>query len=50
MGASDSMATSQDWKSATSIYQFNAKDIDGNDVCLEKYRGHVCLIVNVASK
>jgi len=25
-------------------------DIDGNEVSLEKYRGHVCIIVNVASK
>ncbi|WAR23875.1 GPX7-like protein [Mya arenaria] len=29
-----------EWKSATSIYNFNAKDIDGNDVSLEKYSGH----------
>jgi len=34
----------------TSIYQFNANDIDGNDVSLEKYRGKVSLIVNVASQ
>jgi len=32
------------------IYQFTAKDIDGNDVSLEKYRGKVSLIVNVASQ
>lgn len=38
------------WKKAESIYEFTCKDIDGNDVSLEKYRGHVCLIVNVASK
>ncbi|KAL4236664.1 Phospholipid hydroperoxide glutathione peroxidase [Mactra antiquata] len=44
------MATASDWKSASSIYDFTAKDIDGNDVSLDKYRGHVCLIVNVASK
>ena len=25
-------------------------DIDGNEISLEKYRGHVCIIVNVASK
>lgn len=35
---------------ASSIYEFSAVDIDGNDVSLEKYRGHVCIIVNVASK
>lgn len=38
------------WKKASSIYEFTATDIDGNDVSLEKYRGHVCIIVNVASK
>ncbi|KAJ8664771.1 hypothetical protein QAD02_006433 [Eretmocerus hayati] len=38
------------WKEATSIYDFHAKDIDGNDVSLEKYKGHVVIIVNVASK
>jgi len=38
------------WKKAKSIYEFTAKDIDGNEVSLEKYRGHVCIIVNVASK
>lgn len=35
---------------AKTIYEFTAKDIDGNDVCLEKYRNHVAIIVNVASK
>jgi glutathione peroxidase-family protein len=38
------------WKKAETIYEFEATDIDGNTVSLEKYRGHVCLIVNVASK
>jgi glutathione peroxidase-family protein len=35
---------------ASSIYEFTVKDIDGNDVSLEKYRGKVALIVNVASQ
>uniref|UniRef100_A0A3P8W450 phospholipid-hydroperoxide glutathione peroxidase n=1 Tax=Cynoglossus semilaevis TaxID=244447 RepID=A0A3P8W450_CYNSE len=35
-----------DWQSAKSIYEFSAKDIDGNDVSLEKYRGNVCTRVN----
>lgn len=35
---------------AQSVYEFNVKDIKGNDVSLEKYRGHVLIIVNVASK
>lgn len=38
-----------DWNSATSIYDFHARDIHGNDVSLDKYRGHVSIIVNVAS-
>lgn len=36
------------WKKASSIYEFTVKDIDGKEVSLEKYRDHVCLIVNVA--
>ena len=39
----------EDPKKAESIYVFSAKDIDGNEVSLEKYRGHVCIIVNVAT-
>ena len=56
-----------DPKKASSIYDFTAKDIDGNEVSIDqsnikpikmcflqvslsKYKGHVCVIVNVASK
>jgi len=39
-----------DWKHAKSIYEFSAKDIDGNPVSLDKYKGLVVLIVNVACK
>ncbi|XP_050072461.1 glutathione peroxidase-like [Anopheles maculipalpis] len=39
-----------DGKTATSVYDFTANDIDGNPVQLGKYRGHVLIIVNVASK
>jgi len=35
---------------ASSIYEFSAKTIDGEDVSLDKYKGKVCIIVNVASK
>ena len=35
---------------ASTIYEFSATTIDGEDVCLDKYRGRVCVIVNVASK
>lgn len=40
----------EDWQRATSIYNFSATDIDGNVVSLEKYRGNVVIITNVASK
>ncbi len=33
-----------------SIYEFPVTDIDGNEMSLEKYKGKVILIVNVASK
>ena len=39
-----------DPKEAKSILEFNAVDIDGNVVSLEKYKGFVTYIVNVASK
>lgn len=35
---------------AESIYEFTAKDITGQEVSLEKYKGHVAIIVNVASE
>ncbi len=35
---------------ATTALDFTVKDIDGNDVPLDRYRGKVVLIVNVASK
>ncbi|XP_074593995.1 glutathione peroxidase 1-like [Brevipalpus obovatus] len=40
---------SPDLKNAKSIFEFTVKDLDGNDVSLEKFRGKVCLVVNVAS-
>jgi len=43
-------AAVDDWKTAKSIYEFSAKDIDGTEVSLEKYKGFVCIITNVASK
>ncbi|KAK2581718.1 hypothetical protein KPH14_002202 [Odynerus spinipes] len=36
-------------KPTTSVYDFHVRDIYGNDVDLGKYRGHVSIIVNVAS-
>ncbi|MGD2090516.1 MAG: glutathione peroxidase [Candidatus Aminicenantes bacterium] len=35
---------------AASIYDFEMSDIDGNKVSLEKFKGKVILMVNVASK
>lgn len=40
----------EDFKNASSVYDFTVKDIKGNDVSLEKYKGHVLVIVNVASQ
>lgn len=40
----------ENFKEAKSIYEFTANDIQGNPVSLEKYRGHVSIIVNVASQ
>lgn len=34
----------------STIYDFSAKDIQGNEQSLEAYRGRVLLVVNVASK
>lgn len=31
-------SSSEDWKKATSIYEFSAQDIEGNDVQLSKYK------------
>lgn len=44
------MATGDDWKNAKSIYDFTVKDTYGNDVSLDKYKGNVVLIVNIASQ
>ena len=35
---------------AASVYTFTMKDIDGNDVKLDKYKGSVVMIVNTASR
>uniref|UniRef100_A0AAQ4RE64 GPX4 peroxidase n=1 Tax=Gasterosteus aculeatus aculeatus TaxID=481459 RepID=A0AAQ4RE64_GASAC len=50
LSASPLRTTRQDWQTATSIYDFSATDIDGNLVSLEKYKGDVVIITNVASK
>ncbi|XP_058118893.1 uncharacterized protein LOC131289153 isoform X2 [Anopheles ziemanni] len=42
--------TMEDYKNAKSVYDFTVKDSHGADVSLEKYRGKVLLIVNIASQ
>ncbi|CAH0546698.1 unnamed protein product [Brassicogethes aeneus] len=44
------MSNPENYKEAKSIYEFFANDIKGKEISLEKYRGHVCIIVNVASQ
>lgn len=39
-----------DPKTAKTVYEFFANDIKGVPVNLEKYKGHVLIVVNVASK
>jgi hypothetical protein len=41
---------SEDYKSATSVYDFTVKITQNEDVSLKKYRGKVLLIVNIASR
>lgn len=38
------------WRKAATVYEFTVKNIDNKDVKLDKYKGRVMLIVNVASK
>ncbi|KAL3288077.1 hypothetical protein HHI36_002528 [Cryptolaemus montrouzieri] len=42
--------SNENWKEAKSVYEFTVNDIHGQPVSLEKYKGHVLIIVNVASK
>ena len=43
-------SASDEAKKPTSVLDFHAKDIDGKDVDLAKYKGNVFLIVNTASQ
>uniref|UniRef100_A0A1B6LLR7 Glutathione peroxidase n=1 Tax=Graphocephala atropunctata TaxID=36148 RepID=A0A1B6LLR7_9HEMI len=40
----------KEWKNASSVYDFTVKTIKGEEVSLEKYKGHPMIIVNVASQ
>lgn len=44
------MASSVDYKQATSIYDFTVQDSFGNDVNLNQFKGNVLLVVNIASQ
>ncbi|XP_026333125.1 probable phospholipid hydroperoxide glutathione peroxidase [Hyposmocoma kahamanoa] len=44
------MADNPDYTKATSIHEFTVKNIKGEDVKLDVFTGHVCIIVNVASQ
>ena len=37
-------------KAETSLHDFKVRNIDGEEIGLSKYRGQVCLVVNVASR
>ncbi|OXU25041.1 hypothetical protein TSAR_008912 [Trichomalopsis sarcophagae] len=39
-----------DWSSAQSFYDFKARDLQGNEISLDKYRGHVVVAINGATK
>lgn len=44
------MAENPDYTTATAIHEFTVKNIKGEDVKLDVYKGHVCIVVNVASQ
>ncbi|XP_014206446.1 probable phospholipid hydroperoxide glutathione peroxidase [Copidosoma floridanum] len=50
MNKPETFDQNKDWEKAKSLHEFHANDIHGNDVSLDKYRGNVVLVVNVASK
>lgn len=49
-GFSQTQTTSMKEKKKMSIYDFTMKSIDGEEIKLDRYRGKVMLIVNVASQ
>ena len=44
-----SSLASTEWDGFKTVYDFTVKSISNEDVSLEKYRGKVCIIVNVAT-
>ncbi|KPJ14867.1 Juvenile hormone epoxide hydrolase [Papilio machaon] len=49
-GGAQKPAEDVNYKTATTIYEFTVKDINGKNVKLDKYKGNVLIIVNVASE
>jgi len=49
LGEDQAKKPTDDGSTAKSIYEFKVNDIEGKEVALAKYKGDVCLIVNVAS-
>jgi glutathione peroxidase len=49
-GSMESYQLTKEQNTSKTIYGFTMNDIDGNPVSLERYKGKVVLIVNVASK
>lgn len=48
-GGDSGKASDKSPSAPKSIHEFTVKDMDDQDVSLAKYKGDVCLIVNVAS-
>jgi glutathione peroxidase len=48
--AANAEARNAEVKEDKNVYDFNVKDIDGNEVALSKYKGKLVLLVNVASR
>ncbi|MEZ6128647.1 MAG: glutathione peroxidase [Planctomycetaceae bacterium] len=46
----DDAKETKDAKAPTSVHDFKVKSLDGEEVDLEKYKGKVLLVVNVASQ
>jgi len=48
--SANNMAMGDNWKAASTVYDFGYVDIDGNPESMRKFEGHPLIIVNVASK
>lgn len=50
LSAERSQTAMMDAKSAKSIFDFTATDINGNEVDLSRYKGTVCIVTNFSIK